>query len=346
MNAAENRISTVSSMRPLDAMTSLAFTPGQHVLGEVVRTAAIADEQIRLMHIENMVETLTRRIFSRQNSRQLDIDASIRQSLRHVIASLDALDDSGETAALRLTEPLGNMQSISGIIVTKYLQGDSLKKQHGISRKLGNSVSYASLCFQVSAAAAVLAVAHQAQLLSVLQADTLHIDRSPRACTLKRGGVVKEIWFWPLHSETGEIHFLFSPSPSISHLEHFLAQYYTGDVTLDEKAAFNSYARSLRSQHTDRKSDDITGKIWKFSGSDIPIESTGIFKSLVASCLLQGLSPSGYLASVMTLIATSSQPLVHALTPRERRGLLCPKTITPAARQHPSASIQPVKNSR
>ena len=296
-------------------------TQRQHRDG-IMHAGTIAAEQRFLLKIENNLAALIHQLFPNGCEQQLEIDMSVKQSLRHSLACLPPTGNNDETPFQRLAHALSDIPFIADTIVTKYLNGISLRKQQQSSKRHGVDVHYAEHCRQVSLASALLAVAHQTQLLSVLQSNMLHIDSKPIRCSHKRHCVLRENWFWPLYSENHEISFFFSPSPSRSHLEKLLERHYSGSIIIQSKAAFHSYRSALTSWHTESQADDIADKLWRFSGSEIGTEHTGTFKSLIANCMLHGLTPGDYLASALTLVKASPPWDTRTPTPREYSDLL------------------------
>lgn len=303
-------------------MTVLTLATKRHRRDGIMHASAIAAEQLYLLQVENNLATLIHQLFPDGYEQQLEIDMSVKQSLRRSLACLPPTGNNDATPFHRLAHALSDIPFIADTIVTKYLSGISLRKQQQSSNRHGVDVHYAEHCRQVSVASALLAVAHQTQLLSVLQSNMLHIDSKPIRCGHKRHCVLSENWFWPLYSENHEISFFFSPSPSRSHLEKLLERHYSGRILMQSKAAFHSYRSALTAWHTKSQADDIADKLWRFSGSEIGTEHTGTFKSLIANCMLQDLRPGDYLASALTLVKASPSSDRRTPTPREYSDLL------------------------
>lgn len=302
-------------------MNSLALR--RKDLTEARRTGAIADEQRHLLRVEQHLALLVQRLFSGAERQQLDIDMAVTQSLRLTISGLTvpAAEDAAPFETLRAS--LGDPRLVADAIVMKYLRGIPLRRQCTLHGERWGALSAARLRRQVGVAAALLCVAHQAQLQRVLQSRQLTIDSAPVPCRVKRQGVLAECWYWPLYGDEGEISFLLSPSPSMIYLESLLERHYRGDVRFGHRAAHAAFRERLASRLAVRQAGVIAKKLWHFSGSETGNERVGIFKSLIANCAVQGLKPAGYLAGSMVLVATSESPILPDITPGDWRYLLC-----------------------
>ena len=321
-------------------MNTLALAFQREHSQEARRAGAIAAQQLRLLRVEQHLALLVKRLFPDSGRQQFDIDIAVIQSLRQAIAGLEMDPTDAATPFATLKASLGDSRRVADAIVMKYLYGMPLRSQCKRLKDGGAELSPAGLCRQVGAAAALLGVAHQAQLQRVMQGRQLEIDSSPVPCRVKRQGRVAECWYWPLLSDEGEISFLFSPSSSRTFLDAFLESRYQGGVSIGDQAAFVAYRARLASRLSAKQAGATARKLWRFSGSETANEHVGIFKSLIANCALQGLRPAGYLAGVMTLVATAESTTLLEITPRDWRDAL--GDIALGGRYLPDHEVAPV----
>ena len=140
------------------------------------------------------------------------------------------------------TGSLADVSFLAGLLVDKFAFHLPLVRQHQRLAAGGITLARATLPQLVGRTAALLSPIHVAQLEHVLQSRVLAMDETPIKAGHKTKGKLESGYFWPLYGDADEISFTFSPSRGRHHIEHTLAEHFTGTLVTDGYAAYARYA--------------------------------------------------------------------------------------------------------
>lgn len=132
---------------------------------------------------------------------------------------------------------------IAGSLVDKFEYHMPLYRQHQRLLHSGVTLSRTTLTNVVKQAIELLRPIVDAQLLSVLESQTLAMDETPVKFgqSKSRPGKMRQGYFWPMFGDRDELVFAFSPSRGKQVIEQLLGVHFSGTLIADGYAAYASW---------------------------------------------------------------------------------------------------------
>jgi transposase len=131
---------------------------------------------------------------------------------------------------------------IAGMMIGKFVDYLPLYRQHQRLARAGITISRSSMVTLLNRSISLLAPIAEAQFKHILGSRVLTVDETPIQVGPGKDGKLKQGWFWPIHGEDNEVHFLYDPSRSTRVISEVIGSEFNGVLLTDGYTVYNRLA--------------------------------------------------------------------------------------------------------
>lgn len=183
--------------------------------------------------------------------------------VRPVVKKKDTQDIKTPPAPANVIEKsFADVSFLVGMLLDKFLYHQPLYRQHQRLENAGFILARSTLTNLSARAIELLRPIYQAQLNHILLSRILALDETPGKAGREKKGKLKQVYYWPIMGDDGEICFTFSESRSQRHLLDLLGDF-NGTMLSDGFSVYASYVNKCTNAilaqcwaHTRRKYEE------------------------------------------------------------------------------------------